>query len=75
MRGLPAEAPVVIRHDWRIGEMHVLADGDTNFVAICKTARCPDGSVIRRGQGGFHRFRRQYQCQGKWPRGFPCCLR
>jgi WD40 repeat protein len=53
MPGLPSGAPVVIRHDWRIGENHVLADGDTQFVAICRTARCPDGSVVRELKSDF----------------------
>lgn len=45
---LPGGAQVAIRQDWKIGTMFVVADGDTQIVAICKTAACPDESIVRK---------------------------
>lgn len=44
--GLPSGAQVPIRQDWKIGSRYVVADGDTQVVAVCSEAACPDTSIV-----------------------------
>lgn len=46
--GLSGGAKDAIRQDWKIGELFVVADGDTQIVAICKRPECDDESIVRK---------------------------
>lgn len=39
---------VAVRADWRHGDRFFLADGDTQYVAVCSAFGCPDGSELRK---------------------------
>ncbi|WP_137133097.1 TIR domain-containing protein [Rhizobium sp. FY34] len=39
---------VEVRADWRAGKQFFLADGDTQYTAVCSAFGCPAGSEVRR---------------------------
>lgn len=43
-----ATEKVAVRADWRAGKQFFLADGDTQYTAVCSAFGCPEGSEVRR---------------------------
>lgn len=43
-----ATEKIEVRADWRAGKQFFLADGDTQYTAVCSAFGCPEGSEVRR---------------------------